>query len=368
MLPGRFYGILFICTLLTVLWAGLWPFEFSPQNRAALLPNRQSLRFDGPDSNQKSKTGGVAFTPLPLALPPGVREDGRDVTIEIAVKPDAEPRGSRYVVLGLFDRTSRAQLYLGQWQSFLLVRTLAAEPDIYREIDARGALQTGVERFITVISSAAGTMIYLDGKPAKNYPGLRVLPDAATLSGLRLFLGNSPDGHNPWSGEMRRVAIYGRALSAQEAAEGYRSWSRGAPECGGAVACYRFDKPRGAWFENAVGPDNLLFIPERNTFARNFLTPIQMNDHDFQDILLNVLGFMPLGFLWFRWAERTFGWGRNKALWTAAACGLLISLAIETTQGFIPSRDSSQRDVVCNTLGALLGAWTASASSGREPE
>jgi VanZ family protein len=46
----------------------------------------------------------------------------------------------------------------------------------------------------------------------------------------------------------------------------------------------------------------------------------------------------------------------------------LISLAIETTQGFIPSRDSSQRDVVCNTLGGLLGAWVASASSGSEPE
>lgn len=366
MSSGRFYGILFVCTLLAVLGAGLRPLDFSPQNRAAVLPDRHALRFDGPDSGQKSVTGGVAFTPLPLALPPGVRNAGRDLTIEVAVKPDAEPGGSRYVMLGLFDRTSRAQVFLGQWQSFLLVRTLAAEPDIYREIDARGALQAGVERFITVSSSAAGTVIYLDGKPAQNYPGLRILPDAAMLSDLRLFLGNSPDGGNPWSGEIRRAAIYGRALSAQEAAEGYVSWSRGAPECGGAVVCYRFDQPGGAWFENAAGPDNPLFIPERPAFARNFLTPIQMDAHDYQDVLLNVLGFMPLGFLWFRWAERTFGWGRDKALWTAAACGLLISLAIETIQGFIPSRDSSQRDVVCNTLGALLGAWVASASFGRQ--
>jgi VanZ family protein len=37
----------------------------------------------------------------------------------------------------------------------------------------------------------------------------------------------------------------------------------------------------------------------------------------------------------------------------------LISLVIETTQGFIPPRDSSQRDVLCNTLGALLGAAAA---------
>jgi len=164
------------------------------------------------------------------------------------------------------------------------------------------------------------------------------------------------------------VAIYGRAMSAHEVAEGFASWSRGAPECGGAVACYRFKKPGGEGLENAAGPNNPLFIPERPAFARNFLSPIQMDDRDFQDILLNVLGFMSLGILWFRWAVRTFGWSRNKALWTAAACGVLISLAIETTQGFIPSRDSSQRDVVCNTLGGLLGAWVASASSGSEPE
>jgi hypothetical protein len=202
-------------------------------------------------------------------------------------------------------------------------------------------------------------MIYLDGKPAKNYPGLQVLPDAATLSGLRLFLGNSPYGSNPWSGEMRRVAIYGRALSAQEVAERFAARRRGMPGCEGAVACYSFEKQESSWFGNSAGPDNPLLVPERLIFDRNFLTPIQMDDHDFQDILLNGLGFMPLGFLWFRWAERTFGWGRGSALWTAAACGFLISLVIETTQGFIPSRDSSPRDVVCNTLGALLGAAAA---------
>jgi hypothetical protein len=366
MSSGRLYGLLFLCTLLSILTAGIWPLDFFPRNNAVVLPELKGLRFNGPHSAQKTATGGVAFTPQPLVWPPSAAEEGRDLTIEIAVKPDAEPGGSRYVMLGLFDQKSRAQVYLSQWQSFLLVRTLQEDPDIYREIDARGALQAGVERFITVSSSAAGTVIYLDGKPAQNYPGLQILPDAAMRSDLRLFLGNSPDGGNPWSGEIRRAAIYGRALSAQEAAEGYASWSRGAPACGGAVACYRFDKPGGAWFENATGPDNPLFIPERPAFARNFLTPIQMDAHDYQDILVNVLGFMPMGFLWFRWVERTFGWGRDKALWTAAACGLLISLAIETTQGFIPSRDSSQRDVVCNTLGALLGAWAALGAFRRE--
>jgi len=136
MSSGRLYGLLFLCTLLSILTAGIWPLDFFPRNNAVVLPELKGLRFNGPHSAQKTATGGVAFTPQPLVWPPSAAEEGRDLTIEIAVKPDAEPGGSRYVMLGLFDQKSRAQVYLSQWQSFLLVRTLQEDPDIYREIDA----------------------------------------------------------------------------------------------------------------------------------------------------------------------------------------------------------------------------------------
>jgi VanZ family protein len=39
----------------------------------------------------------------------------------------------------------------------------------------------------------------------------------------------------------------------------------------------------------------------------------------------------------------------------AGAAGLLISLAVEYAQAFLPSRDSSLIDVLANTTGALIG-------------
>jgi VanZ family protein len=68
------------------------------------------------------------------------------------------------------------------------------------------------------------------------------------------------------------------------------------------------------------------------------------------DLLLNVVLFVPLGFL----VERQGG-GR----WTpgrVVLAGLCLSLMIEVTQLFIPGRWSSVSDLVANTTGAWLGA------------
>ncbi|RLK48976.1 VanZ family protein [Microbacterium telephonicum] len=64
----------------------------------------------------------------------------------------------------------------------------------------------------------------------------------------------------------------------------------------------------------------------------------------------NVVLFLPVGILWVLWRG-----GRGWA-W-AAAIGLAVSTAIETTQGLLlPDRFADVRDLVSNTLGALLGA------------
>lgn len=81
------------------------------------------------------------------------------------------------------------------------------------------------------------------------------------------------------------------------------------------------------------------------------------------DLLLNVVMFLPLGFLWQgtctaahaapverrRGAERT-------AVHQAALVGLLLSAAIEGGQLFLPGRFTSLLDLATNTLGAALGA------------
>ena len=43
----------------------------------------------------------------------------------------------------------------------------------------------------------------------------------------------------------------------------------------------------------------------------------------------------------------------------AVVAGFAVSLAIEWLQAYLPSRDSSLRDLICNTFGTFVGAVAA---------
>ncbi len=62
----------------------------------------------------------------------------------------------------------------------------------------------------------------------------------------------------------------------------------------------------------------------------------------------NVAMFAPLGLLVLLLLGR-------RRWWAASLAGPLLSLAIETAQVFIPGRVSDVRDLVSNSLGAMLG-------------
>ncbi len=75
------------------------------------------------------------------------------------------------------------------------------------------------------------------------------------------------------------------------------------------------------------------------------------------DVASNVLGYAPLGFLLTLASLRS---GQIKwAMLLAVLGALLLSLALETLQSYLPSRIPSNVDLALNTLGAALGAYTA---------
>ncbi len=73
------------------------------------------------------------------------------------------------------------------------------------------------------------------------------------------------------------------------------------------------------------------------------------------DLVLNVSAYIPLGFIYsfalLRDPDRRFG-----AVFIACLASFLLSLTVETAQAFLPSRVSSNLDVLANTSGAFLGA------------
>ena len=78
------------------------------------------------------------------------------------------------------------------------------------------------------------------------------------------------------------------------------------------------------------------------------------------DLAVNVLAYLPLGFL-LTLALRHLPGGRASAVTAAVLIGSLLSLGLECLQNWLPARVPSNLDLACNAagtaIGALLGAW-----------
>lgn len=90
---------------------------------------------------------------------------------------------------------------------------------------------------------------------------------------------------------------------------------------------------------------------------RRFLSAPWPHYITLEDVLVNIVAYVPLGFLVARALMRRV---RPVAAVSAAALfACATSIAMETTQMFLPTRIASNVDVLTNSLGGLLGALLA---------
>lgn len=72
------------------------------------------------------------------------------------------------------------------------------------------------------------------------------------------------------------------------------------------------------------------------------------------DFMLNLFSYFPLGFLLV--AMLRSRWSTARVLFASALCGLLLSMGMEYAQMYLPTRVSSNTDLLSNTLGTFFGA------------
>jgi len=183
-----------------------------------------------------------------------------------------------------------------------------------------------------------------------------------------LVLGNEASCERPWLGKLFRVEIYNRPLDGQEIVEKYENGWRiksNPSETGqivseGLVAKYLFDEGQGNSVHNSVaaGTSMDLRIPRyvRSLISSYLRWPESSLGFTLksEDSILNILGFIPLGFFFHGMLRNRHGlsWRLSAVVLFA---GALISLCFESLQHYSVTRDSSSVDVLTNTLGTLLG-------------
>lgn len=345
-----------MCLLITtiMLIAGLWPFNFKPANKVSWLQNENGIRFFG---------RGIVIGPELLKMP-GTSSRANALTIELLIRPNKAGSANLASMLTLYDR-DQEQFIFAQWKNNFNIRIPSNKGDISRPryMGIRNVFKDESPYLITVTSGKQRTVIYIDGHPVQAVSQYVLIPEDRRVSG-RLVLGNSPNGRNPWNGSFIGLAIYDRVLSSKEALDHYRSWQKdGRPRFSDKdkpVVLNLFDEHNGDIIQDYSGVGNHLlmpsiFAPLHRAVLEGPLRARWFSAGNIADMAVNILGFVPFGFFLSAWLLQVTNFPAQRVYVLVILIGFCASLAIELTQIYLPSRDSSLLDLIDNTLGTIAG-------------
>jgi VanZ family protein len=232
-----------------------------------------------------------------------------------------------------------------------------------KRISVDTSSQAPTQRLFTITTDKEGTKVYLDNRLVGVRKDLTLeIPKGPET---RLLLGNSVYGRHSWRGDIYGVAFYGYALSDRDIANHAAQWSRSKSfsfaEKENPLALYLFDERQGSVALDHTDRQNHLQIPARmKILMKEILSTtgnnLKVNRIFLADVMLNLVGFIPLGFIV---AAVFFQLGgpfhRHNFVMALVFC-FLTSLTIEIVQAWLPSRSSQMLDLMLNTVGGLCGA------------
>jgi hypothetical protein len=347
-LAKKLLAALCFLILCGILLAGLSPFTPHLKNQVRWLDSQNGLYFgdyasilsvaplhlDGPPNGPCS---------VELWLTPGLIEDSNTI---LAFQTPETPR----------------QFSIRQNLSALMLTRQAILP--HSPADKKLIYMDDVFRqdtpvLITVTAGAHATAVYLNGVLMRSEPDFGLTRH--DLNG-GIVVGNSPVVNDSWSGVMRGIGIYNRELTADEVRQDYEEWTRvgqlASLEQKNAVAVYPFTERSGKLIHSLVPSAVDLEIPDYYLvlyppFLEPFWKNWGWNWAFWKDVLVNIAGFMPLGFCFC--AYLSLSRPVPRAILLTILIGCVLSFIIESAQFYLPTRDSESIDFINNTLGTIFG-------------
>jgi VanZ family protein len=334
--------MLVLCSILTL---GLWPFH-RPRNEVSWLANENGIRFVG-------RSTIFSFGTFRMEGPP----DEASCTLEVWLQPEHTRASNTF--LSFYTPENPLQFSLHQYLSYLILeRRTSSSQHKASVIGIDSVFDQNKPVFITITSGVQETTMYANGKLVRTFPGFRLRKD---FTG-QMLISNSPLEADGWTGQLRGLAIYYRELIPAQVIRHYETWTtQGAPEMlgnEGLNALYVFNEHAGRVVHNSVRPGIDLYIPERfsllhQVFLKPFWREYKSGWDYYRDVLMNVLGFVPLGF--FSYAYWRLARPIKSPALVTMILGLAISLTIEIGQSYLPTRSSGTTDLITNTFGTFLG-------------
>jgi VanZ like family/Concanavalin A-like lectin/glucanases superfamily len=342
--------LLIICgaTLCAIFIAGLSPFTPRPRNQVKWLENQNGLYFG-------EYASILSSAPLRWDEP----LDG-PCSIEFWMQPGVIKDSNTMLAFDLPGAPVHFTIRQSLDDLALAWKTTSQRHSKQAVLYIPHAFRKDTPSFITLTSGRAGVTVYLNGVLVRSSPEFRFTRQ--DLFG-QMVIGNSPWADDSWSGDLHGLGMYARELTAEQVRQNYTDWTiSGQPKAPAeeqAIAIFPFKEKRGVLVANQIPGGIDLFIPAHYLvlhprFLEPFWRPTAWSWGFWKDVLVNVFGFMPLGFFFCVYFSRSMP--VKRAILATIVFGCAVSFFIEAMQYFLPTRDSDSRDWLNNTLGTALGA------------
>jgi len=326
--------LLFAIVAMITLVAGLHPKEFRFRNSVERAEDGPGLNFG---------KYGVAYTDpiLNVTTVEQLNLNGFELALSLGGETDQDQRGFAFIAQ-IYSGDDATQFIVGRYADHLIVMY----GDDYRHRFKRPRISTVLTKSqradgvtIVIRSDQSGSSIELNGVIVAQNDGVRFqIPHSP--KDTRIVLGNSVYGAHSWEGELREVALSkaGRMNDPLLSYSMANIFDEAVPNSGSVVGDLRI--PRR------------FPVVERNFLAWPFNHQFETSSSFFKDVLLNLFGFVPFGFVVGLLVPYR---SKIKLIGLSILGSAAMSLCIEYAQTGMPSRSSSLLDLLLNIAGGFLG-------------
>lgn len=337
----RILLILLSCYICILFVAGLWPMNFRQHNKA-VLDHQNGLTVIPPSTAYSQH--------FPEKL---LNVQKFTILIDMASDFPASKGFGSIVLYGL--DYHHMNFLVGQWRSGIELRIGCDGHARTISFGKKDVFRQGKRSLFAIVYDMNKFVLYHDGeKIATRRTG--PLTFSRWNKSYPLVIGSDAKGHSAWKGAIRSIAIFDRALPENEVQHTYALMRESSP-----LICYSFANDNGSTVKDCgSGTPTPLIIPNHFIPYKRAVLELPVKEwnkfpHNLFDIIINLLGFIPLGFflsMYMTHKNVTF----RRSLLVSIAFGFTISFAIEFSQAFLSSRSSSMVDLLDNTLGTAIGA------------
>lgn len=339
----------------------LWPFDLKVRkidNNVTWLRNEKGIRIIDKGQVRSKAPPDKIFDSVVSA---------NAITVETLISTDlqqTDPARSPARIVSYSIGFTKRNFTLGQDNDCLVfrLRTTESSPNGLPSVKAEHVFPSCGHLYVVATYDGRSAKLYLNGQIAAKRHYIK-----PTLSNWDnscfLVLGNEITGNRPWSGEIRYLAIYNRALSEREIFHNYSNMNNGnnLPRMTtGPIALYTFGEYRGKVVQNKAknNYDLDLCIPQDYNVSRTVfaLYPFRCfwEDFEIKDFVINIIGFIPMSFVFYLAFLAKFE-NFSTSIILSIVMGFVISTSIEFLQTYSMIRFAMTLDIIYNLIGVIIG-------------